>query len=131
MIYAVSKLYKNEFDKNLFYTLLLSFSIIYFNPFKTKIISNSIRLFKDFGNNVFTTEFLPVTNINYWNGLTIVWFILTAYILFRYVYDKKYNEQPMWYNIILLSVLYLSLKANRNIPLFVLVFSPFYSLFIK
>ncbi len=133
VILGVYALFSKHFftNKQNLWVLLGALIPLFINPYGLDIVPNSIRLFKDFGNNTFTTELLPVTDKNYWNIFSGLWAIVSAVVLFMFIKTKEYKNWPKWYLILLTGFLYLALKANRNIPFFVIAFTPVYIFYLQ
>lgn len=138
IIYTISELLWGQSSSKIFILsiALLSIGGIALNPIGTKIFSYTINIFTQLDKNKFTSELLDYTSSEYWDlfsTLNIITFIISSIFCLQLAKQSKWNlktiqeKLPIYYILLLLAFFYLSLKSNRNIPLFQLISLPVYA----
>lgn len=111
--------------------VLLAFLAPSIHPFGVQMIWHPYNIFTQLGDNKFTSELLSITADGYFNvaaGIMLVMFICIVLFFFRS--RKEFKAIPITLLLLLMAFIFLALKAQRNIPFFLIAASPLVALLL-
>jgi hypothetical protein len=134
-IFLETKLNKAKMSvKSPLSVFLASIFAVAIHPLGFKMISQPLEIFSQLSENNYTTELLSFTNKSYWKlhafiALSVFLFVMIKYHFFKIfsLNFKKvihHNAGNLFLILSFFAFYYLSLKSERNIPLFLIAASP-------
>ncbi len=125
---------KNINIKHLLYVFISSIFVVAIHPLGFKMMSQPFEIFSQLSENNYTTELLSFSSKSYWKIHAFIALIVFLLVLFKFKFFNifslsfkkviQYNSENLFLVLSFFAFYYLSLKSERNIPLFLIASSP-------
>ncbi len=114
-------------NQSVIITLIAMILCTVINPYGLKLLASPIDIFSQLGNNKYTFELNNFLTPKYWDKTSYLFWamiLMTLVLGLRYKIKFERNALMIFYVLLSLGFLYLSLSAHRNIILGMLALSP-------